>query len=214
VLGVKRIGCGIAALLGIFCSGCAVIPTNSHSELNAAYNAERESLAAAAQAVEATPWPKPENVSFVARITGGGGDRVTRTEAVETYVASLQPAGARFQKLATDARTNLLAADRLNVMAMNAADAPRLSMNDVVLLEGAIQALRENRQIYAEAAEDLEKAGEPVSDEEAGTIHDAYAIAIKALGETADLLAARIENNRSETFAEPEHKKAEHFTGT
>jgi len=214
VLGVKRIGCGIAAILGVLCSGCAVIPMNSHSDVKAAHNAERHNLAAAANAVEATPWPKPENVSFVTRITGGGGDRVTRSEAVDIYVDSLQPAGARFQKLASDAWQNLAAADRLNLVALNAVNAPRLSMNDVVLIEGAIQTLRENRAIYSEATEDLEKAGEPVNDDECDAIHDAYASAIKALGQTADLLAERIENNRSETFAAPEGKSAKNFSGT
>lgn len=187
---------------------------NSHSDVKAAYNAERDNLAVAAQAVEATPWPKPENVSFVTRITGGGGDRVTRSEAVDAYVDSLQPTGARFQKLASDAWRNLAAADRLNLVAVNAVNAPRLSMNDVVVIEGAIQALRENRAIYAEAAKDLEKAGEPVNEHECDAIHDAYASAIKALGDTADLLAERIENNRSETFAAPERKNVENYTGT
>lgn len=195
---------GLAAMAFLATAGCAVLPSKSSSDLKAPV-AERAMLAGAAEEVEKAPWPKPEPVSFIARITGGGGDdRVTRSDAVEAYLSGLNPAGARYPQLAAHARTNLLAARQLNVAARQAVDAPRLAMNDVALIEGAIQALREHREIYAAAAKELARLGEPVSDESIDAIRDEFREAVRMLGETADVLAERIEHDRSSTYASPD----------
>jgi len=138
-------------------------------------------------------------------MTGGGdGDRLTREDAVEAYVSHIGPEGARFEKLVADAGRNLADAERFNLMAMHAMGAPRLSMNDVALVEEAIQTLREHRLIVAGAARELENEGEPVDAVKVDEIRSAYAHAIKSLGETADLLADRIERDRSSTYAKPQ----------
>jgi len=175
---------------------------------------ERDVLADAALAVETAPWPKPEQVSLVSRLTGAADDdRVTREDAVDTYLNALQPKGARFRTLAIDARANLAAADRLARAANNALSASRLPMNDVAMIETAIQALRENRQIYVEAAHQIEKSGETIDDLQLDGIRDGYAAAIRDLGKAADALADRIEEDRSSTVAEPEPKYRRNFSG-
>ncbi|MEZ5892382.1 MAG: hypothetical protein R3C58_04460 [Parvularculaceae bacterium] len=165
---------------------------------------ERDMLADAALAVETAPWPKPQTISLVSRITGAeGDDRVTRSDAVEIYVGALRPAGARFEQLSLDARANINAAARLEDAARNALTAPRLTMNDVVMVETAIQALRENRQIYFAAARQIEKSGEAVDGAALDGIREGYAVAIHDLGEAADAIADRIERDRTENFAAP-----------
>lgn len=138
----------------------------------------------------------------MARIAGAADeDRVTRNDAIEIYVNGLQPSGGRFQRLASDARANLDAADRLSLIAFNAISSARVTMNDVATVENAIQALRENRKIYTGAADELEELGEPVSAMEVDAIRTAYADAIRELGRAADALAERIEQDRTETIA-------------
>lgn len=195
---------GAAAAIIIFAAGCAVLPSKSASDLQAP-TAERDVLAEAAQAVEAAPWPKPEPVSFFSRITGGGGEaRVTRADAVAAYLDSLGPQGGRFAQLEAHADANLMAAQRLDQAARQAVDAPRLAMNDVVLIEEAIQTLREHRDIYASTAKEIARSGELVDDERLDDLHKRYDAAVKTLSETADLLAERIEHDRSSTFAAPD----------
>lgn len=192
------------ALFVIFAmaGGCAVSPVLSQKDSNTQIVAERDLLVEAAHEVETAPWPKPETVSLVARVTGAADeDRVTRSDAIESYIGGLQPAGRRFERLASDARINLGAADRLSRIALNAVFSARVTMNDVATVENAIQALRENRKIYTGAAEELEKLGEPVDPAEVDAIRTAYSDAIRNLGEAADALAERIEQDRTETIA-------------
>ena len=200
---------GLVALGFIFSAGCAVLPSKSSSTSHLkAPVAERDMLADAARAVEAAPWPKPERVSLFARVNGGGKASVSRSDAIAAYVGDLQPAGARFARLEADARANLAAAERLNLAALQSAEAPRLAMNDVVLIEDAIRALRDHRDIYASAARELEKIGEPVDDERINMLRAEFRDAVKTLGDAADLLAERIKRDRSATFAGPDETTA------
>ena len=140
--------------------------------------------------------------------------RLSRAQAIAIYLDDLQPDGARFSQLAVDARANLNAADRLNHIAQNAVSSPRLSMSDVAAIEGAIKALRENRQTYVGAAKQLAKAGEVVDAAQMHAIRDAYKLAIKDLGRTADALADQIERDRSETYATPKRWGQSRYSGT
>ena len=200
------LGGGFAAAFSILflAGGCALNPLSSSDDMKRASAPERDMLADAALAVETAPWPQPEKASVFSFITGGGsGDHVTRSDAVAIYVEALQPEGARFSRLEIDARANLGAADRLAHAARQALAAPRLTMNDVAMIEAAIQSLRENRQIYISAAKLIGKSGEPVSDADIDALRDAYAAAIRELGHTADALADRIDADRSENYAAP-----------
>ena len=206
--------CGVSAAIFLALGGCALGPMKSSSAVNAPSDAERDMLASAARAVETVPWPKPQPISFFERITGGGESRVTRSDAVAAYVATLLPAGESFQKLAVDASANLDAATQLNRAAKNTALAARLSANDVAVIEGAIRVLRENHHIYAAAAKDLSKIGKPVDEIELQAIRDAYGREIKALSETADFLAERLEDDRSQTYAGPDKTIHHKLSGT
>jgi len=212
---VKRglqIGRSLAVVFLLVLGGCAVLPFKSDADLRAP--AERDMLADAALAVETAPWPKRDSVSFVSLLGTAGETRLTRAQAIAIYLDDLQPGGARFAQLAVDARANLHAADRLNHIALNAVSSPRLSMSDVAAVEGAIKALRENRQIYVAAARQLEKVGEPVDARQMDAIRGAFKIAIKQLGQTADALADQIERDRFETYAGPERPSQNNYSGT
>ncbi|PQA88378.1 hypothetical protein [Hyphococcus luteus] len=205
---------GFAAFVLLLSGGCAVNPLTSQSDARREVVAEREVLADAVKAVETAPWPRVEEVSFISRITGAASDdRMTRSKAVDVYLEALQPEGARFFMLAGDANANLAAADRLLAAADGALAAPRLTMNDVVMLETAIQALRENRQIYVNAAKQLEKDGEPVDETRLNAIRDSYASAIRELGRSADALADKIEQDSTENYAAPEPLHRRNFSG-
>lgn len=210
----RALGLGVCVLF-VAAGGCAGIPLvpTSSSSLNTP-SVERDHLAEAVRAVKVTPWPAPEKVSFASRITGAKDEkRVTRSDAIEAYLDTLQPMGARFPKLAGDARANLAAADALLAKADNARHAQRLSMNDVAIIEGAIQALRENGQIYVAAAKVLEKSGEPVDRDQLADIRTAYRDAVKALGESADAVADQVSRRQDETYAAPEKSKRLNFSG-
>ena len=215
--GVGAAGAFAAAIM-LLSGGCAVNPqtAQSYGKRTDAKHAhtERDVLADAALAVETSPWPKPEPVSIFSRMTGASDDdRVTRSDAVAVYVNALQPAGARFSQLAIDARANLGAADRLLRAADHALAAQRLTVSDVAMVEDAIQALRENRQIYVSAAREIENAGEPIDGVQLEAIRDAYSEAIRELGRSADALADRIDEDRSENYAAPAKPRRNRFSG-
>ena len=194
-----------AACLGLWFSGCVGIPVIQQSHTKEAPAAERVVLAQSAKQVKETPWPTPRKTSLASRLAGGSDQsgRVTRSEAIEIYIAGLTPSGARFSALAADARANLASARRLLDSAGAAENATRLSMADVKVVEGAIQALRENSKIYVSAAKALEKSGEPVDDDVLQRIRTSYKDTINALGRAADSLADRVSQNRNKAMARP-----------
>jgi len=207
---VRVLGKG-ACILVLMAGGCAGIPllpssqssqplTNAQALTNAP-SIERKLLSDAVRAVEATPWPATQKVSFSARITGAkNDDRITRSDAIEIYLDTLLSQGARFAQLTSDARANLNTADTLLAKANNVRFAQRLSMSDVAIIEGAIQKLRENGKIYAAAAKALEKSGARVDQAQLADIRAGYRAAIKALGASADAVAGEI-SRRQDAYA-------------
>ncbi len=196
--------CGVTALVLLLAGGCAVRPANSITQFKYPA-AQRDMLADAAKAVETSPWPKPGPASFIVRMTGvGGNDRVSRNDAVAAYLLELEASGAGFVRLERDARLNLAAAERLDDTAREALRAPRHSMNDIALIETAIQTLREHRHIYADAGKELKKRGFDVSDDALDALRDDFRLAVKNLGKTADVLADQIDEDRSATYASPD----------
>jgi hypothetical protein len=194
---------------GFLLGGCAVLPGTSGATSKKLQVAERDVLADAVARVESAPWPKPQAVSFFSRISGGGGNvRVQKSDSIEAYLDQLHSRGPGFRQLKYDAGVNLVAADRLEHTALKSLTASRRSMNDVVLVETAIQALRENWQIYFETADALKKSGEVIDDNELNALQDDYRRAIKDLGDIADMLAEAIERDRSKIFATQDN-----FTG-
>lgn len=193
--------------------GCAVLPVKSHADLKAGgVVVERDQLAQAVRSVETTPWPKPEPVSLISRIAGGG-ERISFSDVVAIYVDVLSANEDRSGALVSDAHVNLADAAVLNDAAAAAVYASRLSMNDVMLLENAIRALRENRRVYEAAAGELEALGDAVDPAVMETISEEYARAIRRLGDAADQLAERIENDRSRTYAAPDRDAVNNLAG-
>ena len=203
-------GCA-AALFFLLSGGCAVLPVKSHADLRPdGVVGERDMLVEAAKAVETTPWPKPQPVSLISRIAGGGdSNRVTFSDSVAAYVTALHAPDGSVGPLAADARGNIADAVKLNDLARAAIHAPRLSTNDVTLVENAIRALRENRRVYEAAAKELKNSEGFIDPIEIEMIVHDYRAAVRALSETADRLAERIENDRSRTYAGPDRAVAD-----
>lgn len=196
-----------AAAIFLAIGGCAV--GSGGADRAKAPIIERDLLAEAARDVEAAEWPAPKSAPLMSWITGGGGEaRFTKSDAVAFYVEKLQPSGAKFESLHFDARQKLSDAERLRQTAISAAEATRVSMNDITLVEDAIQALRDHRDIYAAAAKEIGKSGETVDEEMIDTLRRDFSAMIRELGKTADLLADRHDHDRSSTFAQPAHAQA------
>lgn len=203
----------IAAVFFLLSGGCAVLPSKSHADLKAdGVVVERDQLAQAVRAVETTPWPKPEPVSLISRIAGGG-ERISFSDVVAIYIDVLSASPDRPGALIGDAHVNLADAAVLNEAATAAVYASRLSMNDVMQLENAIRALRENRRVYEAAAKELDELGDAVDPVVLETISEQYNLAIRQLGDAADQLAERIENDRSRTYAAPDRNAVSNLSG-
>ncbi|MEM8770592.1 MAG: hypothetical protein AAGD92_02975 [Pseudomonadota bacterium] len=191
----------VAAAILVLAGGCAFKPMGG-ADIADAPVAERDLLAEAAEKVEVAQWPKPEPVPMMAWITGNRGDRVTKSDAADFYLASLS-GDDRFPTLVSDATDKLRAAHALEEVALSTAQASRVSMNDIALVESAIQSLREHRDIYLGVAKQLRNEGEPAPDAVIADIRAAFADVISHLSKAADALADRLEHDRSSTYAQP-----------
>lgn len=195
-----------AAMTGVLLSACAT--GSNHFSSHAAKPAvEREALKEAAAAVGETAWPKPETLSLGALLTGfisGDDDHVSKDDAVKAYVKTLAATDAPAQNLLKDAEHHLAAAQRLAEAADAAAASVRPVASDIAIVETAIGELREQRDIYLAALKTLEKAGEPApADNADDVLKTSFNEAIKTIGAAADRLADRVDNDRSETLAQP-----------
>ncbi|MEM9495247.1 MAG: hypothetical protein AAGA09_04535 [Pseudomonadota bacterium] len=216
-----RFGSAARFVSGVFClaflaAGCAAIPVSNHvsSSHQKEVHQSRDALVAAARAVKQTPWPKPAKTSIASRIMGaGGGERLSHADAVSSYVEGIltSPGGGRFAVVRRDANLNLAAADVLASVADQALGATRLSSSDVAIVEGAIQALRENRKMVVSAARLLQKEGDMVDADELAMLRTNYQNKIRDLGRTADAIADEVARDRTETYAEPGQGAAKRF---
>lgn len=139
------------------------------------------------------------------RLTGGvSEDRITQTDAVAAYISMIGANETGASRLFADAQDNLAAGDRLARAAALSLDAPRLSMGDVAALERAIGVLRENRSILLAAADKLSDLGVAVEKDNVDTLRSDYSVVIRAVGDAADALAKRIDDDHRATFAQPD----------
>lgn len=195
------------ALLG----ACATISPQKYAADSSRHQAEREALKTAAAEVSRTAWPKPENPSLGARLTGFiGGDRdsVSKDDAVEAYVAILITEKAPGSQLMEDAARHLEAAWLLAEAADAAAVSVRPTGSDIAVVESAIGDLREHRDIYLATVKMLEKSNALAAQNDPDeAIKTSFNEAIKLIGAAADRLADRIDNDRSETYAQPAMKR-------
>lgn len=201
---VARLGCLLAGVIQVGAlGGCSTVLFSEDNSAARTAAIEREALIDAAETLSRTSWPEPENVSWQARIVHIGADRVSKSDAVEIYLASLGETGDRYSKVLRDAEAHLRAADDLALAAANAAQSVRPVMDDVSIVEEAIGDLRQTRDIYVESLKALAKLGEPAPSPTVRELKSGFDTAIKTLGAVADELADRIADDDTETFAGP-----------
>ncbi len=193
----------LCAVFFLMIGGCAIgggagVAPSAHKF----QETQRDLLAEAARDVENAQWPAPESAPILAFITGGGGERFTKTDAAAYYVNRL-PADGRFTALLADAEAKLGDAQHLHQTALLAVSAPRVSTRDISLVEECIRSLRDQRDIYSTAVKKLEDAGDPVDGDAVSLMRRRFAEIVRDLGDAADLLAERHANDRSSTFAAP-----------
>lgn len=201
ILRLVCVGAG-AVLVGAL-GGCSTVLFSDNGAAERSAAVEREALIDAAAAVSRTKWPAPDDASWQARIAHLGSEHVSKSDAVEVYLASLGEGGARYDLVLADAGEHLKAADGLARAAANAANSVRPVMADVSVVEDAIGDLRYTRDIYVECLKTLAKEGEPAPAGNVRALKSRFDDAIKALGDVADELADRVADDRTETFAGP-----------
>lgn len=147
---------------------------------------ERDALSDAAAALAQTPWPKAEQASLIAMMTGTteAGEGVSRGDAADAYEALLAGRADPPSALLKDAGRHLDAARALAAACNVAVDAQSAAMDDVDLVERGIAALREARAIYVDVFDRFD--GE--RDARRALKRD-FDDAARALGDAADRLA-------------------------
>ena len=190
---------------GLLFAGCASMSITKSDQAGPVYAHQRDVLATAAAAVADTPWQRPATRSLMGRLMGGARGSITSQEAVMGYATSLEPAGARFSRLIGDAKQNLAAASMLVSVADNVIGAARPSMDDVAVIEDAIQIMRANKTIVSETSAYLVDDGEAVNDTELlASVLQEYSVAIRQLGKKADALADVASGPTLDNYAEPQ----------
>ena len=206
--GVKSSAKRLAAMLftvGLLsATGCTTTVVNPIATSDAQSTAHRD-VRVAAEKLSVVDWPKPTDLSLTARLAGvvsGDDDRVTRSDAIESYVAILEQTPQPATRLAADADKNLRAAEALAIAAEQAAYKPAPSMDDVDVLEKAISDLRQTRDIYLASLREI--TVDPETSSVLGrALKDDFARALKNIGDAADLLADRAAQSRAQLMAKP-----------
>lgn len=206
----------IAACVTAFSAlgGCAIGPAGPLQAGQARTQvAERDLLAEAAAEVDRAQWSTPQSVSLISWITGSGDDKgLSRSAVVDQYAGALSAKAQPFETLLQDGHSQLNDADRLFAAARVTLGASRVTMNDIVLVEDAIQKLRIDRDILSDTAKALDKAGLATDDDRLGAMKLGFSGTIKQLSEIADLLADRLENDRTSTYAGPDRSFPNRFS--
>jgi hypothetical protein len=192
-----------ALLILIALPACSTVIRTTDAPDAAAMTEERTALKDAAAGLAWSPWPKPEDASFAARLASGGDeDRMTRDRAVEIYLASIGGDGAA-ERIAADARRHLVAAAALAGVAERTSDGAGPRLSDVAVLETSIADLRETRAVYIAALKKIDADGDTID-----SIRDPLDAAVKNLGRVADELAENAMKKRSSKFAGPDARTA------
>lgn len=183
--------------------GCSTVVFSQNQAENRNAAIERDALVSAASAISETKWPQPRSASWTARLTGGSSDAslVSKDAAIEAYLKSLGAPPGRQTIVFSDAARHLDAANALVDAASLAAESIRPLMADVAIVEEAIGELRENRDIYLASLKELAHEGEMIDSVAVRALKAEFNEAIEAVGEAADLLAAKVSLDRTETVA-------------
>lgn len=189
----------LCAAVFLCLGGCAI---GGGAEVITAPAVERDLLAEAARDVSRTKWRAPEPAPMLSWITGDGKDRFTKSDAIAFYIDVL-PERERFSALIADADRTLFDAERLHSVAAASVDGPGVSSGDIALVEECIRALREQRDIYTATAGKLEDAGDVVDDQQVSQMRRRFGAVVRALGDAADDLAERHDEDRKAIVAAP-----------
>jgi hypothetical protein len=193
----------VATFLLIFLPACSTVIRTADVAEEASMSEERAALTEAAADLAWSPWPKPEGASFAARLNvAGDGDRMTRSRAVEIYLASLGTGDAA-ELIAADARRHLVAADALADVAEKASSSAKPTLSDVAVLETSIADLRETRAVYVAALKEIGANADTID-----AIREPLDAAVKKLGRVADELVDNAMKKRSSSFAGPDVRTA------
>lgn len=192
-----KTGRAIIAAAAFLAAGCSTVIKTTGAE-SMADAPQRAALVDAARKTAKAPWPKPSSSSLAVVLAGGepSGPKVTRTDAIDAYVASLGATGEAKMRLIADVGRHIEAAGALKAAADAACDSSASRLSDVSLLEDAISDLRETRAIYAASFKKI--GGEKFAIEEVKRQFDDM---LKELGETADRMAETAVRKRTEYLA-------------
>lgn len=189
---------GASAVLAISAAGCSTVIRSETAIDEDAGAVERAALKNAAFDLAKTKWPKPSTSSFAERLSGAdvAGEKVSRGDAVDAYLALLSTSDDAEGVLMADADRHLELAGALNDVAELACDGSRLRLSDVALLEDAIADLRETRSIYVASIRKLDGDKDNVD-----RLKQTFDSVIKDLGEVADELADKATKQSAAGFA-------------
>lgn len=193
----------VAAFVLISVPACSTVIRTEGAVEELAMTEERAALKEAAAELAWSPWPKPEDASFAARLGGGeSDDRMTRDRAVEVYLASFGGADPA-DRIAADARRHLIAANALADVAERTSGSAGPRLSDVAVLEASIADLRETRAVYIAALKKIDAESDMIDQ-----VRKPLDAAVKNLGRVADELAENAMKRRSSNFAGPAARPA------
>jgi hypothetical protein len=194
----------VASLILISVPACSTVIRTEGAVDELAMIEERAALKEAAADLAWSPWPKPEDASFTARLAGGDSeDRMTRERAVEVYLASFGRAEDPADRIVADARRHLIAANALAEVAERTSGSAGPRLSDVAVLEASIADLRETRAVYIAALRKIDAESDTIDQ-----VRKPLDAAVKRLGRVADELAENAMKRRSSNFAGPAAKAA------
>lgn len=193
-----RVAAGIC-FIAIAAGGCSTVMRSEDAVALRAGHAERAALIEAAAAVARANWPTSDDGGWGGQVFAGQARAASAAKAAEFYLSTLA-APDRKNIVLADAATHLRAADALADATLSAAESLRPTMADVTVVETAIGDLRAARNIYLESLKALSREQKIDAGEIRG-LKIAFNEAIEAVGEAADVLAERVEAERSRAFA-------------
>lgn len=182
------------ALAGLACvsaTACSTVVMKEPAAVSVAASPDRDALAAAAAAVSDSKWPKPDAADLGGLFSLGGG-RVTESDAVDAYIASLGQGPGRGVSVLKDAYLHIDAAYALARAADQAVSRVEPVADDVRLVENAISDLRKARNVYLASLKTLEKSGDGVESRTANALKGAFDDAIREIGVAADAMSDRL----------------------
>lgn len=198
---VKRWSAAVAAALISASGGCSTVIVSDRSGQSPIAAVEREALSRAAAAVAETPWPRKPQASLAEQLAGAGGRTLGEQDLAQRFVDGLD--APRKPIVLAAALANIEAAQHLAAAGDAALTAIRPAMSDVAILESAIADLKENRDVYVASLKLIARGGEPVDGDELRRLRAEFSNVIGDLGQVADALADRTNDDVTRTFAIP-----------